>query len=123
MALKKIGKFNNDAKLPTVATAQAKPATVNAAPKVVTKKAATKVAATKTDAADAMVTLRMPEGTEELERWVRTPHLPGHKFKHWFDKTKPGIKVAVDKKGILVTLPRSEAAHRGMLDYAEGAKQ
>ncbi len=116
-------KFADDTKLPSPADAAVKTAAGKAVVAAIKKSAtATKVAPVKAADDNGMVTLRLPEGTEELDRWFRTPLLPGHKFKHWFDKTKKGLTFEVDKKGVKVTLPKSEAAHRNMMEYVEGAK-
>lgn len=82
------------------------------APKTQPKKAAV--------ADDNMVTLLLPAGTIKFganDRWLRTQNWKGRE--RWFDTNKKTISYTEDKKGIHVTLPRSEAAHRNMLELVE----
>lgn len=119
-----IKKFNNDTKLPSK-KAVAKSATpVKAATPAKKSATAVKASPAKKAPASALVTLLLPKGSEIRDhktaagvKWAVTPHLDGHKFPHWFRDDK--YPVAATNKGITVTVPRSVAAAKGMLDYAQ----
>lgn len=126
-----IKKFNNDTKLPSKASlkkaATAAPAATTTKAAAPAKKSTTAVKASKATKApaSALVTLLLPKGSEIVPHkstagvnWARTPHMEGHKYPHWFRDDK--YPVAKTPKGITVTVPRSVASSKGMLDYAQG---